>query len=194
MNTTVKFTLEGIMFSIPSKHVTDVQRWDGTPLEKPMIVMNHVVAAKVIKQYVKKKHPNVVVTTKSNSYSMGSSVNVYISDQYGNEVSTDIIADVNKFSRNFVYGSFNAMIDMYEHTEDGSILTKEGFVIEPSVKYILVQNRPKFMSVPSVVKIINDHMTGKYKGGNKSKEAAIETVRGYGATEATLKKALALLK
>jgi hypothetical protein len=70
----------------------------------------------VVKQYVKKKYPNVVVSSSSSSFSMGNSVSIYLSDEYGNGVDESIVKDVNQFGSQFVYGKFNGMIDMYEHT------------------------------------------------------------------------------
>src|SRR6056300_1523139 len=99
MSKKFKFELEGMMFELGIKFLNRVD-WNGNPLEKPIINMNHVATANVVKQYVKKKYPNVVVSSSSDSFSMGNSVSIYISDEYGREVDNDIISDVKYLSVN----------------------------------------------------------------------------------------------
>ena len=186
-----KFELEGIMFQLGEKFLKKVD-WNGNPLEKPVINMNHVAAANVVKQYVKKKYPNVVVSSSSSSFSMGNSVDIYLSDEYGNGVDESIVKDVDRFGSQFEYGKFNGMYDIYEYTNDG-VNSDNGTQIEAGVKYLHVQNRPKFCSLPDVVRMLNDMMAGKYVYGPISLEKAIDEVKGYGATETNIKKALQLV-
>lgn len=186
-----KFELEGIMFQLGEKFLKKVD-WNGNPLKKPVINMNHVAAANVVKQYVKKKYPNVVVSSSSDSFSMGNSVDIYLSDEYGNGVDESIVKDVNRFGSQFVYGKFNGMIDMYEYN-DKDVQTDNGTEIDSGVKYLHVNNRPKFCSLPDVVRMLNDMMAGKYVYGPISLEKAIGEVKGYGATENNIKKALQLV-
>ena len=186
-----KFELEGIMFELGIKFLKKVD-WNGNPLEKPVINMNHVAAANVVKQYVKKKFPNVVVSSSSSSFSMGNSVSIYISDEYGREVDDKIITDVSAFGNLFRYGSFNGMIDMYEMNSN-EVKTDNGTEIDLGVKYIHVTNRPKFCTVPDIVRMINDMMNGQYVFGKVSLEKAIEEVKGYGGTETNINKALKLI-
>jgi len=76
-----KFELNGMTFQLPIKSVqtTDYQ---GNKIE-PVINMNQSETASVIKQYVKKMYPEVVVSSTSSSFSMGNSVSVYLSDERG---------------------------------------------------------------------------------------------------------------
>lgn len=186
-----KFELEGIMFELGIKFLKKVD-WNGNPLEKPVINMNHVAAANVVKQYVKKKYPNVVVSSSSSSFSMGNSVDIYLSDEYGNGVVDSIVKDVDRFGSQFEYGKFDGMYDIYEYTNDG-VNSDNGTQIEAGVKYLHVNNRPKFCSLPSIVKMINEMMTGQYVYGPISLEKAIDEVKGYGATETNINKALKLI-
>jgi hypothetical protein len=186
-----KFELEGIMFELGIKFLKKVD-YKGNPLPNPVINMNHVAAANVVKQYVKKKYPNVVVSSASDSFSMGNSVDIYLSDEYGNGVDTSIVKDVNRFGSQFEYGRFNGMIDMYEHTNN-DVKTDNGTEIDSGVKYLHVNNRPKFCSLPDIVRMINDMMNGKYTYGAISLEKAIDEVKGYGATETNINKALKLI-
>ena len=65
-----KFELEGMMFELPIKFLKKTDYY-GKPLSKPEIRINHVAGASVVKQYVKNKYPEVVVSAKSASFSMG---------------------------------------------------------------------------------------------------------------------------
>ena len=192
MNKKFKFQLNGMTFELPTKHI-QTTNWSGEKLENPIIRMNQAATAAVIKQYVKKMYPNVVVNATSSSFSMGNSVSIYISDEYGAEVSNGIIEDVNQFGRQFVYGQFNGMIDMYEHYDKDGV-TDSGTKIDAGTKYLHVQNSPKFCSLPDIVKMLKDMTTTtKYVYGMISMEKAIEHVKGYGATENNINKALKML-
>jgi len=186
-----KFQLNGLTFELPNKHL-QTKDWNGNPT-KPIIRMNQTATASVVKQYVKKKYPNVVVNATSSSFSMGNSVSVYISDEVGNEVDKNIISDVQAFGNQFVYGKFNGMIDMYEHTSKEN-QTMSGTQIDAGTKFLHIQNRPKFCSVPDICRMI-EGMTIKaeYVFGNVSLEKAIEQIKGYGASDNNIQKALKLL-
>lgn len=187
-----KFELEGIMFELPIKFLKKVD-WNGNPLPKAKINMNHVAAANVVKQYVKKKYPNVVVSSSSSSFSMGNSVDIYISDEYGNGVDESIIKDVDRFGSQFEYGQFNGMIDMYEH-HNKDVRTDNGTEIDYGVKYLHVQNRPKHSSLPDVVRMLREMTTTEnYVFGKLSITEAIEKAKYFGANENNINKALQLI-
>ena len=190
--TKFKFELNGNQFQLPIKHLRQTD-WNGNKIE-PFIKMDQAAAASVIKQYVKKNYPEVIVSATSSSFSMGNSVDVYISDERGGEVDKKIISDVQAFGNQFVYGSFNGMIDMYEMKDDRDSKTKSGTKIDAGVKFLHIQNRPKFCSVPDIYRMIYDMtQTTNYVFGMISLEKAIEQVKGYGATDVQIKKALALV-
>ena len=192
MNKKFKFQLNGMTFELPNKHL-QTTNWSGEKLEKPIIRMNQTATAAVVKQYVQKKYPEVVVSATSDSFSMGNSVSIYISDAYGNEVDSAIISDVNSFGRQFVYGYFDGMTDMYEHVSKENA-TDSGTQIDAGTKYLHVQNSPKFCTVPDIVKMLRDMTTTtKYVYGMISLEKAIQNVKSYGATENNINKALKLM-
>lgn len=191
MSKKIKFVLRGIEFQLDEKFLK-TKDYYGNPLKKPIIKMNHVAAANVVKQYVKTKYPNVVVSSSSSSFSMGNSVDIYISDAYGNGVDESIIKDVDSFGSQFEYGKFNGMEDMYEHY-DTNPNTDNGTEIEAGVKYFHCNNRPKFCTVPDIVRMIKDMMAGQYVYGPISLEKAIGEVKGYGGTENNINKALQLI-
>lgn len=190
MSKKFKFKLNGMEFTLPMKYLKN-KDWNGNPIPAE-INITQGAGSSLCKQYVKKKFPNVVVSVSSNSFSMGNSVDVYISDELGAEVDSNIIEDVKSFGSQFVYGKFNGMIDMYESKESGAI-TESGTKVTGNVKYLHVSNRPKFCSLPDVVKMLKDMMAGQYCYGKVSLEKAIENVKGYGATEGNINKALKLI-
>ena len=102
MSKKIKFVLSGIEFQLDEKFLK-TKDYYGKPFSKPQIRIDHVAGASVVKQYVKKKYPNVVVSSSSSSFSMGNSVSIYLSDEYGNGVDESIVKDVNQFGSQFVY-------------------------------------------------------------------------------------------
>jgi hypothetical protein len=191
MSKKFKFKLDGMEFNLPSKHLKTTD-WNGKEIQ-PTIRMNQAATAAVVKQYVKKMYPEVVVSATSSSFSMGNSVSIYISDEVGNEVDNSIISDVQAFGSQFVYGKFNGMIDMYEHCGK-DIETDSGTQLDAGTKFLHVQNRPKFCSLPDVVRMLREMTTTEnYVFGMISVEKAIEQVKGYGATETNINKALKLI-
>lgn len=180
MNKKIKFQLAGIEFQLSDKFV------NGN-----VIRMSHVAAANVIKQYVKQTYPNVNVSAKSDSFSMGNSVDVYLSDKYGQPVSKEIAKNVQSFGDQFVYGKFDGMTDMYEYT--GKNFLAGGYEIDPSVKYLTVQNRAQHGSVADTVRMLVDMTTTeRYNFGMISlEEAKVQCLR-FGSGQANLDKALVL--
>jgi len=191
MSKKFKFKLDGMTFELPTKHIQTTD-WAGNNI-KPVIRINHSAGSNLLKQYVKAKYPEVVVSVSSSTFSMGNSVSVYISDEVGNEVDKSIIEDVQSFGNMFVYGKFNGMIDMFESKESGAV-SESGTTIEGGIKYLHVQNRPKFCSLPDIVKMLREMtQTENYVYGKISIEKAIQNVKEYGATENNINKALKLI-
>ena len=190
--TKFKFELNGMTFQLPIKHLR-TKDYQGNPVE-PKIIMAQAASASVVKQYVKKLYPNVIVASVSDSFSMGNSVDVYICDERGEEVADKIIKDVRSFGDRFVYGRFNGMNDMYELSERSGMTTDGGTPIDASVKYLHINNRPKFCSVPDIYRMIYDMtQTTNYVFGQISMEKAISHIKGYGATDIQISKAKALI-
>lgn len=192
MSKKFKFQLNGMTFELPTKHI-QTTNWSGEKLEKPIIRMNQTATAAVVKQYVKKMYPNVVVSATSDSFSMGNSVSIYISDEKGDEVDNNIISDVQAFGSQFVYGKFNGMEDMYEH-HSKEMETDSGTQIDAGTKYLHIQNKPKFCSVPDIARMLKEMTTTtNYVFGMISVEKAIEQIKGYGASDNNINKALKLI-
>ena len=191
-----KFNLNGMTFTLPTKFLRKTD-WNGKPLEKWSIEISPVSAGKVIKQYVKKKYPNVVCSVTSESFSGGNSLRVYLSNNLGESVDDSIYKDVDRFGTQFQSGNFNGMIDMYEYRQD-KVYTDNGTNIDYYVKYFFVENSPKFCSLPSVVKMLREMTTFNEDGnphytfGVLSVDYAVKKIKSYGASERNIQKALDL--
>jgi hypothetical protein len=188
-----KFELNGMTFELPTKHL-QTEDWSGKKLENPIIRINQAAGAALCKQYVKKMYPEVVVSVSSDSFSMGNSVSVYISDEYGAEVRKDIIEDVQSFGDQFVYGKFNGMIDMYEMRGGTVEKTDSGTQLDAGVKFLHVNNRPKHASLPDVVRMLCEMTTTeKYNFGKLSITEAVKKAKYFGANDNNINKALKML-
>jgi len=192
MNKKFKFQLNGMTFELPTKHI-QTEDWSGKKLEKPIIRMNQTATASVCKQYVKKMYPKVTVSVSSDSFSMGNSVSVYLSDEMGNEIDKNIVEDVNRFGRQFVYGYFDGMTDMYEHVSKEN-QTDSGTQIDAGTKFLHVTNGPKHASLPDVCRMLREMTTTEnYVFGKLGIAEAIEKAKYFGANENNINKALKLI-
>jgi len=193
MSKKFKFQLNGMTFQLPTKHLQTTD-WSGEKLKNPIIRINQAAGAALCKQYVKKMYPEVIVSVSSDSFSMGNSVSVYLSDKVGNEISKNIVSDVQSFGEQFVYGKFNGMIDMYEDRDGTVEKTDSGTKMEAGVKYLTVNNSPKHASLPDVCRMLRDMTTTEnYVFGKLSITEAIEKAKDYGANDNNINKALNLL-
>lgn len=193
MSKKFKFNLNGMTFQLPQKHLR-THGWNGEELDSPEIYMSHVATASVLKQYVKKNFPDVVVSSSSSSFSGGNSATIYLSDKFGNEVDEDIYEDVYSFAKMFQMGNFNGMIDLYEYDSDRDMVTDNGTKIDVSTKWISVNNRPSFGSLPDVVRMLREMTTtDNYVFGQISIEEAIDRVLDYQIPQSMINKAIQLL-
>ena len=193
MSKKFKFQLNGMTFQLPIKHLQTTD-WSGEKLKNPIIRINQAAGAALCKQYVKKMYPEVIVSVSSDSFSMGNSVSVYLSDKVGNEISKNIVSDVQSFGEQFVYGKFNGMIDMYEDRDGTVEKTDSGTKMEAGVKYLTVNNSPKHASLPDVCRMLRDMTTTEnYVFGKLSITEAIEKAKDYGANDNNINKAVKLL-
>jgi len=186
------FEYKGMMFELPIKFLKRTD-WNGNSLPTPHIDMNQVASASVIKQYVKKVYPQVTVSAKSRSFSMGCSTDIYISDEIGQSVDEEIINDVQSFGSPFVYGYFNSMEDMYEMSSS-DVSTDNKTTIKAGTKFLSVVNKAQFCSLPDVARMLIDiTTTERYTFGKLSVEKAIKQVKSWGATDNNISKALKLI-
>jgi hypothetical protein len=88
---------------------------------------NHALAAALVKAYAKNVLGIAKVSTKSDSYSGGSSITVTVIDQH-----PDTVDALKSYVSQFQYGKFDGMNDIYEYTNRNADL--------PQVKYAFVNN------------------------------------------------------
>ena len=93
MSKKVKISIDGNEFLIPSESIGH----DSYNNNEPYVYMRAKVVASIIKQYVKKNYPSLVVSATSDVYSGGSSVRVNVCNQDGSSVSETIFEDINKW-------------------------------------------------------------------------------------------------
>lgn len=118
----------------------------GTP-QNPVLYISHAAAGQLVKQYVKKNYPQIVCRVKSDSFSMGNSLNVYLSTPTGQPVSQEIYEDISSFAHQWEYGKFNGMYDIYESYENSGAVSDKGTTLKAGVKYVMVYNHPRFDTV-----------------------------------------------
>jgi hypothetical protein len=140
MSKKVKISIKGNDFLIPSESIG----YDSYNNNEPYVYMRAKVVASIIKQYVKKNYPSLVVSATSDVYSGGSSVRVNVCNSDGSSISDyDVFEDIKQWEYILKAGSFNGMIDMYEDRED-SPSTDNGTPMKYFPSYIFIENKPNW--------------------------------------------------
>lgn len=132
----IKIKLLGEQYEINEKSLQD--DWEKSGKGK-RVVIGCVDAASIIKQYVKRKYPHIVMWVASSRYSGGSSVSCNIARKDGEVVSEAEYQEISNFAENFRSGTFNGMIDSFEHRTDNP-LTDNGTPISFYTSYLFVNN------------------------------------------------------
>lgn len=123
------------------------------------IYVSHADAGSLVKQFVKKMYKNqdVVVKVKSDSFAGGNSLDVYVHNKIGGQVSEKIFNEINQFANLWEYGKFNGMYDIYEDYESSGAKTDKGMELQAGVKYVHVNNRPRFGTVEAILnEVLNE--------------------------------------
>jgi hypothetical protein len=188
-NKKIAIVVNGIKVELPAEVIR--MRNDGVT---PYIYGSPVIAGKIVKGYVKSKYPNILIWCKSSSFANGNALDVDMCMPDGSEVSPAIYADINTIANSFEYGKFNGWTDCYEYDGGSGMKTENGTEIEAGVKYVHVANKAPFGTYPDVIRMLTDMIAGKYVWGPISLEKAIEKVKSYKVTDATIEKALPYLK
>lgn len=185
----IAIVVNGIKIELPAEVIR--MRNDGTT---PYIYGSPVVAGKIVKSYAKSKYPNILIWTKSSSFANGNSLDVDVCMPDGSEVEASIYSDIDTITNAFEYGKFNGWTDCYDSYEESGMKTENGTEIEAGVKYARCTNKAPFGTYPDVIRMLTDMIAGKYVWGPISLEKAIEKVKSYKVTDATIQKALPYLK
>ena len=188
-NKKIAIVVNGIKVELPAEVIR--MRNDGVT---PYIYGSPVIAGKIVKGYVKSKYPNILIWCKSSSFANGNALDVDVCMPDGSEVEASIYSDINTITNAFEYGKFNGWTDCYDSYEESGMKTENGTEIEAGVKYAHCNNKAPFGTYPDVIRMLTDMIAGKYVWGPISLEKAIEKVKSYKVTDATIEKALPYLK
>jgi len=186
----INIQIGGVKLTLPATTLTKTN-FKGEAVT-PYLDLRGKHVASLVKQYVKIKYPQIECSVNSASFAGGNSVDIYVSTGDGYEVSDVIEADINSFAKEFQYGYFNGMDDMYEYNQN-SIKTDNNTRIEGGVKYVSVNNRPQFGTVADVCRMLRDYQAGNYIGGVRDLEGSIKGILSYGIPQKNVDKALELI-
>lgn len=102
------------------------------------------LAAKAIKEELKKQYPTVKFSVKSENYSMGDNVSVSWCDG-------PTCREVEKITDKYQYGSFNGMEDIYELTNCRNDI--------PQTKYLLTSRTPSQLIEEKIINWVKNYWT-----------------------------------
>jgi hypothetical protein len=189
---TTKFMLMGITYELPSACLRTTNYW-GEPLTNPTITIGRKEVPLMFKQFMKVKYPNMLVWGKSSTFANGSSSDLYACNADGSELEygTKEYYDIASFCNMFKGGHYDGMHDCYEYAENGK--SDNGTELEFNAKYVSFNGKAPFGTWPEAKRSLRDMLDGKYVWGVLTLEKAIEKLKGYSYTEATIAKAVASL-
>lgn len=150
-DTKIKLGVGGQVFELPLSTLQTDRKG------KKYIYLNAKNTASIIKQFIKKLNQPLSCWVNSQTYSGGCSVNVYVSNPDGSEVTDSLFNQIEQFAYGFQAGDFNGMDDSYSYREDGT--TDNATRLDYGAKYVFVENKPKFNTVEYALKSIADGNT-----------------------------------
>jgi len=147
----------------------------------PKVVINRVVGATMIKQFVKKHFKGIKVWSTSETFSMGNAIDVNVSNVDGSPIPTENYEKIDSFAQSLRMGRFNGMEDIYEYNRRDK-KTDNGIELETWCKYITVNNSPKFGTIEWGLENLrkNENETPEdilYYIDNNKKEKFLEAVK-----------------
>jgi hypothetical protein len=149
-NEKIKIKLQNEIYELPVK---SLRNWSG----KQLIYVSHAEASSLVRQFAKKFFPEYVVKVSSNSFAGGNSLDVYVCTKLGGQVNEVDFKQISSFANMWEYGKFNGMYDIYEDYEDSGAQTDNGFELKAGVKYVHVNNRPRFGTVEAILnEVLNE--------------------------------------
>ena len=186
---TIKFNYLGVRFELPSNCLR-THSYSGVKLNNPTISIGRKEVPLMFKQWMKVKYPNMLVWGKSSSFANGSSSDLYACFADGSELEygSNEYREIASFCNMFKGGHYDGMHDIYEYAENGK--TDNGTELEFNSKYVSFNGKAPYGTWPEAKRSLKAMMAGEYVWGVLSLEKAIEKLRGYSYTEATIEKAL----
>ena len=189
---TIKFNLLGITYELPSACLRTTNYW-GEARTNPIITIGRKEVPLMFKQFMKVKYPNMLVWGKSSTFANGSSSDLYACNADGSELewSSKEYKDISSFCNMFKGGHYDGMHDCYEYAENGK--SDNGTELEFSSKYVSFEGKAPYGTWPEALRSLKGMLAGEYVWGVLTVEKAIEKLKGYSYTEATIAKAVASL-
>jgi hypothetical protein len=189
---TVKFNYLGIRFELPENCLRTKSYW-GEPLANPVISIGRKEVPLMFKAFMKAKYPDMLVWGKSSTFANGSSSDLYACYADGAEIEygTKEYNEIASFCDMFKGGHYDGMHDIYEYAEPGK--SDNGTTLEFNSKYVSFNGKAPYGTWPEAKRSLKAMLAGEYVWGVLSLEKAIEKLRGYSYTEATIEKAVASL-
>ena len=189
MKKTIKFNYLGIRFELPETCLR-TKNYSGVTLLNPVITIGRKEVPLMFKQWMKVKYPNMLVWGKSSTFANGSSSDLYACYADGSELewSSEEYKEISAFCNMFKGGHYDGMHDLYEYAENGK--TDNGTELEFNAKYVSFNGRAPFGTWPEALRSLKGMLAGEYVWGVLTVEKAVEKLKGYSYTEATIEKAL----
>ena len=189
---TTKFKLMGITYELPANCLRTTNYW-GEARTNPIITIGRKEVPLMFKQFMKVKYPNMLVWGKSSTFANGSSSDLYACNADGSELEwgSEEYKDISSFCNMFKGGHYDGMHDCYEYAENGK--SDNGTEIEFNAKYVSFNGKAPFGTWPEALRSLKGMLAGEYVWGVLTIEKAIEKLKGYSYTEATIAKAVASL-
>lgn len=186
---TIKFNYLGLQYELPSICLRTTG-YSGQKLENPYISIGRKEVPLMFKQFMKAKYPTMLVWGKSQTFAGGSSSDLYACYADGSELKydSDDYKEIASFCNMFKGGHYDGMHDIYEYGENGK--TDNGTELEFNAKYVSFNGKAPFGTWPEAKRSLKAMMAGEYVWGVLSLEKAIEKLKTYSYTEATIEKAL----
>lgn len=121
----------------------EISVWEGNE-GKPVVSINRILSSKFIRNFIKLQFPKRTFKywVQSDSYSGGSSINVYVSEPNGTPIKKDDFETIQSFCNSVVGGSFDGMTDSYN--QKPKVEQEDGYSFSFSTSYIFTYNRPPY--------------------------------------------------
>ena len=189
MKKKMKFVWCGVTFELPAECLRTTDYW-GKKLDNPYIYIGRKECPAIAKQFMKAKYPHLLVWGSSETFANGNSATINVCNADGSDVNVASKEwnDIYTFVRQMSAGRYDGWSESYEYGEPGK--TDNGTKLEFGTKYLSVNNKAPFGTWPDVVRMLKGMMAGEYVWGVLTLEKAIEKLKGYSYTEATITKAL----
>ena len=150
MSKKIKVQIQNEVYELTEKAI---RTWNG----KTRIYISHAEASSLVRQFAKKFFPQYVVKVSSSSFAGGNSLDVYVSTKTGGPVPQQAFEKINGFANIWEYGKFDGMYDIYECYENSGLKSDKGTELQAGVKYVHVNNRPRFGTVEAILnEVLNE--------------------------------------